>query len=94
MPSEILAGSGSTLIRLPRTLVPSQSITAEANGTVTPGAANVTMVKARTMPSVAMSTLSKVVAKHDAQALRRSKNRAPQEVQRLATRWGWSASTR
>ena len=37
---------------LPRTLVPSQSTSAATNGTGMPGAANDTMVNARTSPSV------------------------------------------
>ena len=40
MPSVTCSGSGSTLMMLPRTLVPSQSTTADTNGTGMPGAAN------------------------------------------------------
>jgi hypothetical protein len=65
---------------LPRTLVPPQSTIADTNGTGTPGAANVTIVNARTSPSVAMSAGSNEVPKHPAHALRRSKNRAPHDV--------------
>ena len=49
MPSVTCSGSGSMLVRLPRTLVPSQSTIAETNGTGMPGAASDTMVKARTV---------------------------------------------
>ena len=73
MPSVTCSGSGSTLIRLPRTLVPSQSTTAATNGTGTPGAANVTIVNERTSPWVPIGTSRNSVAKHDAHALRRSK---------------------
>ena len=52
------------------------------------------MVKARTSPSVGMSTVVNPVAPQLAQALRRSKNRAPQVVHSLATRWGSLPSTR
>jgi hypothetical protein len=69
-----------------RTLVPPQLMIAATKGTGTPGAAKVTMVNERTTPSVAMSTFLKSVAKHDAQALRRSKNFAPQDVHSLATK--------
>ena len=41
-----------------------------------------------------MSTLVNSVPPQLAQALRRSKNRAPQAVHSLATRWGSSPSTR
>src|SRR5687767_984372 len=94
IPSVMFSGVGSTLTMLPRTLVPSQSITADANGTGTPGAANVTIVNARTVPDVATSTLSNDVPKHAAHALRRSKNFAPHDVQRLATGCGSPSSTR
>jgi len=73
-------------MRFARTLVPPQSMIAATNGTGTPGEANVTMVNERTSPSVAMSTGRKSVAKHPAQALRRSKIRAPQDVHSFATR--------
>src|SRR6187455_1371606 len=94
MPSETFAGSGSTLMMLPRELVPAQSTTAATNGTGTPGAANVTIVKARTVPSVGTSTLVNSVPKQPAHALRRSKNVAPHEVHLLATRCGLSPRTR
>jgi hypothetical protein len=57
-----------------------------ANGTGTPGAANVTIVNERTTPSVAILTFLKSVAKHEAQALRRSKKRAPHAVHSFAVR--------
>ena len=53
MPSWTWSGSGSVLMTLPRTLVPSQSTTPATKGTGTPGAANDTMVKLRSSPSVA-----------------------------------------
>ena len=56
MPVLTCSGSGVTLTRLARTLVPSQSTTAATKGTGIPGAAKVTMVKVRTSPVVAMST--------------------------------------
>ena len=77
-----------------RTLVPSQSITAAVKGTSTPGAANVTMVNERTSPWVAIATVRKSLAKQPAQALRRSKYRAPHDVHSCATRWGGLSSTR
>jgi hypothetical protein len=46
---------------------------AATKGTGTPGAANVTIVNERTIPSLTIATFLKSVAKHDAQALRRSK---------------------
>ena len=94
MPRVTCSGSGSTLIRLARTLVPSQSTTAATKGTGTPGAAKATMVKARTSPAVAMSTVLNSVFPQLAQALRRSKKRAPQSVHSWATRCGSSPSTR
>ena len=72
----------------------SLSETAATNGTGTPGAAKATIVKARTSPSVAMSTFSNEVPKQPAQALRRSKKRAPHDVHWCATRCGWSPRTR
>ena len=81
-------------MRLARTLVPSQSTTAATKGTGIPGAANETMVKARTSPLVGTSTFLNSVASQAAQALRRSKKRAPHEVHSLATRCGSSPSTR
>ncbi len=95
MPRCTCSGSGSTLTTLPRTLVPSQSTTAATKGTGTPGAAKATMVKARTSPSVGTGDLAELgAASSEAQALRRSKNRAPQVVHSLATRCGSSPSTR
>ena len=52
------------------------------------------MVNAFSSPSVATAASLNSVAKHEAQALRRSKNRAPQLVHSLATRCGSSPSTR
>ena len=52
------------------------------------------MVKARTSPLVAMSALVNSVLPHLAQALRRSKKRAPHEVHSLATRCGESPSSK
>ena len=52
------------------------------------------MVNALSSPSVATAASLNSVAKHEAQALRRSKNRAPQLVHSLATRCGSSPSTR
>ena len=80
MPVLTCSGSGGQLMMLPRTLVPSQSITAATNGTGTPGAANATMVKVRTTPEVEIATVSNWLAPQLAQAFRRSKNRAPHEV--------------
>src|SRR4051812_38991608 len=80
MPSVTCSGSGGQLTTLPRTLVPSQSTTPATNGTSTPGAANATIVNDRNSPSVAIGTVLKSSAKQLAQALRRSKNRAPQLV--------------
>ena len=80
MPSDTTSGVGSQLMTLPRTEVPPQSTTAATKGTGTPGAAKVTMVNDRTMPSVARSTFSNVVFEQLAHALRRSKNRALHEV--------------
>ena len=51
MPVETWSGSGSTLIRFPRTGVPSQSMTADTNGVGMPGAAWATIVKVVTVPS-------------------------------------------
>ena len=59
-----------------------------------PGAAKATMVKVRTSPVVGMSTRLNSVPSHEAQALRRSKKRAPQLVHSLATRCGSSPNTR
>ena len=53
IPVDTWSGSGSTLIRLPRTGVPSQSTMADTNGTGMPGAANATIVNVLTVPSVA-----------------------------------------
>src|SRR5437660_1024880 len=58
MPSDTCPGSGSTLMRLPRTLVPSQSTRAATKGTGMPGAAKATMVKALTSPEVAIGTFT------------------------------------
>ncbi len=77
MPSFTCSGSGSVLMTLPRTLVPSQSTMPATKGTGTPGAANATMVNDRRVPSLEISTCLKSVALHEAHALRRSKNRAP-----------------
>ena len=88
MPRVTCSGSGSTLIRLARTLVPSQSTRAATKGTGTPGAAKLTMVKARTSPSVATSTVLNPAFPHWAQALRRSKKRAAQLVHSWAVRCG------
>ena len=52
MPRVTCSGSGSTLIRLARTLVPSQSTDGGHVGHRDPGAAKATMVKARTSPLV------------------------------------------
>ena len=76
------------LIRLPRTLVPSQSTTAATNGIGMPGAASATIVNARTSPSRATSTSRNSVPKHDAHALRRSKSRAPHDGALVRTRCG------
>lgn len=62
------------------TLVPLQSTTAATNGTGMPGAAIDTIVKARTSPTVATSADVKWMPPQEAQALRRSKNLAPQLV--------------
>lgn len=59
-----------------------------------PGAAMDTIVNARTSPSIATSNLVNSVADHRAQALRRSKNRAPHAVHFLATRCGRYPSTK
>ena len=88
-------GRAGQLMMLPRTLVPSQSITAATNGTSTPGAANVTIVNERTSPVVAISASVNSVPKQPAQALRRSKYRAPQPMHSWAIRCGSpSSSTR
>ena len=68
------------MMMFPATLVPSQSTTDATNGTGIPGAANATIVKVVTTPSVATATVVKSEAKHFAHALRRSKNLAPQDV--------------
>jgi hypothetical protein len=94
VPSDTWPGSGSTLTRLARTLVPSQSMTAGTNGTGIPGAARETMVNARTSPSVSTGTRAKLVPLHAAQALRRSKNLAPHASHWLASRWGLDPRTR
>ena len=60
--------------------MPSQSTTADTNGTSMPGAAKATIVNVLTLPSVATSTWRNSVPKHEAQALRRSKYRAPHDV--------------
>jgi hypothetical protein len=86
MLSVTFSGVASTLMTLARTLVPSQFTTAATNGTGTPGAANVTIVKERTVPSVLIFVFLKSVAKHDAHALRRSKKRAPHAVHSFATK--------
>jgi hypothetical protein len=69
-------------------------MTPATNGTGTPGDAKATMVNALSSPSLAIGESLNSVAKHAAQALRRSKNRAPQLVHSLATRCGSSPSTR
>ena len=74
-----VVGIGLDVDQLPRTGVPSQSTTADTNGTGMPGAAKATIVNVGTVPSVATSTCLKSVPKHEAQALRRSKYRAPQD---------------
>src|SRR5438874_5299107 len=79
---------------LPRTVVPSQSMTAATNGTGMPGAAIETMVNARTSPSVGTGAFSNDVPPHEAHALRRSKYRAPHSVHWLATRCGLSPNAR
>ncbi len=72
----------------------SQSTTPATNGTGMPGAAKATMVNVRSVPSVGTSTCLNSVPEHEAQALRRSKNRAPHAVHSFATRCGSSPSTR
>ncbi|MEZ5206705.1 MAG: hypothetical protein R2690_06925 [Acidimicrobiales bacterium] len=57
--------------------MPPQSTTPATNGTGTPGAANDTMVKVTSSPAVGTSTAWNDVPEHEAQALRRSKKRAP-----------------
>ena len=52
------------------------------------------MVKVRTSPVVATSAGLNAVLPQEAQALRRSKKRAPQDVHSWATRCGSSPSTR
>ena len=94
IPNVTCSGSAGTFTTFPRTLVPSQSTTAATKGTGMPGAANDTMVYARTAPSVATATGANAVPEHEAQALRRSKNRAPHAVHSWATRCGSSPSTR
>ena len=59
-----------------------------------PGAANDTIVNDRTSPSVATRAWRNSVPQQAAQALRRSKNRAPHDVHSCATRCGSSPSTR
>ena len=88
MPSKTCSGSGSTLMRLARTWVPPQSTTAATNGVGIPGAANATMVNARTVPSVAIGTVANSVAKHLAHALRRSKYLEAQLTHSCATKCG------
>ena len=90
----LLLYGGVIADRFPRTLVPSQSTTAATNGTGMPGAAKDTMVNVRTSPVVATSDNLNSVLPHEAQALRRSKKRAPQDVHSWATRCGSSPSTR
>ena len=89
MPSVTCSGSGSTLMMLPRTLVPSQSTTPATNGTGTPGAAK---AHDGERPHLALGgdrDLRELGGRSsEAQALRRSKNRAPQAVHSLATRCG------
>jgi len=70
IPSKTCSGSGSTLMRLARTWVPPQSTTAATKGVGIPGAANATMVNARTVPSVVIGTVANSVAKHLAHAFR------------------------
>ena len=82
------------LITLARTLVPPQSMTDATNGTGTPGAASDTMVNARTTPSVPMGALLNPVAPQAAQALRRSKYRAPHDAHSFASKCGSPSSTR
>ena len=69
-------------------------MTPATNGTGMPGAANDTMVNAVSSPSVATSASRNSVPEQFAQALRRSKKRAPHVVHSWATRWGASPSTR
>src|SRR4029453_5862343 len=88
IPSFTCSGLGSTFTTLPRTLVPSQSTTDAPNGTGIPGAANDTIVNARTSPSEATRTLANSVPPHAAQALRLSKNRAPHPAHSCATKYG------
>ncbi len=73
---------------------PSSSMTDDTYGTGTLGAARWTMVKDRSVPVVASALGSNSSLPHRAQALRRSKNSAPQLVQAWATRWGSPSSTR
>ena len=61
--------------------------TPATNGTSTPGAANVTIVNDRTSPSVLRAAVRNSVPKQPAQALRRSKNRAPHASQACARRY-------
>ena len=56
MSVETWSGSGSTLMMLPRTGTPSQSTTADTNGTGMPGAAMATIVNVLTVPSVDTGT--------------------------------------
>ena len=78
----------STLIRLARTLVPPQSTTAATYGTGIPGAANDDDGERPHLALGRDGDLREFGAAQAAQALRRSKNRAPQVVHSLATRCG------
>src|SRR3954447_22045667 len=94
MPRLTFSAVGSTSTMLPRTLVPSQSTTAATNGTGTPGAAIETIVNALTMPLVSIGTCFHWSFSQLAQALRRSKKRAPHCVHSWATRCGSGSNAR
>jgi hypothetical protein len=85
MPVWTCSGSGSTLIRLPRTLVPSQSITPPRTAPRRRGGEGHDGERAQHAVRWDRHRLELGVPKHAAHALRRSKNRAPQFVHSLAT---------
>ena len=95
IPSCTTSGSGSQLTTLERTVVPSLvSTMADTYGAGIPGAARCTIVNALSLAALSTGTLRNSRRPHLAQALRRSKKRAPQFVHSFATRWGREPSCR
>ena len=94
MPSVTCSGSGVTLIRLARTLVPSQSTTRGHEGDRDPGRGEGHDGEGPHLARGRDVDLLELGPAAAAQALRRSKKRAPHAVHSLATRCGSSPSSR